>query len=247
MSFDRLLINCDMGESFGHWKMGEDEEVMPWIDMANIACGFHASDPNIIASTIHLALTNNVKIGAHPGYHDIQGFGRRSIAHTHDEITNLVLYQIGAIRALANIQNASVDYVKPHGALYNDMMRSPSIFKAVAKAAQVYSLPLMILSTSENSLYLDMADEYNVPLLFEAFADRMYSENGHLAPRDHPKAVLSNCDDIYYQAMQIAKYGSVTTTSGQQLKLQVDTLCLHGDNPHSIASLRKIKESIANL
>lgn len=247
MGVERLSINCDMGESYGIWNMGEDSEVMPWIDMANIACGYHASDPNIMSQTILLALRNNVKIGAHPSYHDTQGFGRRSIAHTETEITHLVLYQIGALKALAALHNATVEYIKPHGALYNDMMRSPAVFKAIAKAAQVYALPLMILSTSENSQYLEMADDYNVPLLFEAFADRTYSDNGQLSTRDHPKSVLQNSDDIYYQAMQIVKYGSVTTITGQQLKIQADTICIHGDNPHSIACIRKIKESITNL
>ncbi|MDB1126292.1 5-oxoprolinase subunit PxpA [Vibrio algarum] len=247
MSIEQLSINCDMGESFGIWKMGEDEEVMPWVDMANIACGFHASDPNIMSQTIQLALKYNVKIGAHPSYNDTQGFGRRSIAHTESEITHLMLYQIGAIKAIAALHEATVEYVKPHGALYNDMMRSPVIFKAIARAAQIYALPLMILSTSENEQYLEMADDFNVPLLFEAFADRSYLDNGQLTPRDHPKAVLHNSDDIYYQVMQIAKYGSVTTVSGQQLPIQADTICIHGDNPHSIVSIRKIKESIANL
>ena len=247
MSIEQLSINCDMGESFGLWQMGEDEEVMPWIDMANIACGFHASDPNIMSQTIQLALKHSVKIGAHPSYNDIQGFGRRSIAHTEAEITHLVLYQLGAIKALAELHQAKVEYVKPHGALYNDMMRSPAIFRAIAKAAQVYSLPLMILSTSENQQYLEMADDFNVPLLFEAFADRTYSDNGQLSPRDHPKAVIHNSDDIYYQVMQIAKYGSVTTVTGQPLAVQADTVCIHSDNPHSIACIRKIRESIANL
>lgn len=247
MSIEQLLINCDMGESFGIWQMGEDDEVMPWIDMANIACGFHASDPNIMSQTIQLAKKHNVKIGAHPSYYDIQGFGRRSIAHSEKEITHLMLYQIGALKALAALHEAKIEYVKPHGALYNDMMRSPIIFKAVAKAAQIYSLPLVILSTSENELHLDMADTYNVPLLFEAFADRTYLDNGQLSPRDHPKAILHNSDDIFYQVMQIAKYGSVTTVSGQQLSIQADTICIHGDNPHSIASVRKIRESIAKL
>lgn len=247
MGLDKLTINCDMGESFGAWTMGDDEEVMPWIDMANIACGFHASDPNVMSKTIQLALKHQVKIGAHPSYFDLQGFGRRSIPHTPSEITQLVLYQVGALQALAEYNGATVNYIKPHGALYNDMMRSPAIFNAIAKAAQVYSMPLMILATAENSHYLDMADNFNVPLLFEAFADRTYTDSGQLSPRDHPKAVLTNSDDIYHQVMQLAKYGSVTTISGQKLDVQADTVCIHGDNPHSIACIRMIKASLAKL
>ncbi|MDV7103521.1 5-oxoprolinase subunit PxpA [Vibrio sp. TH_r3] len=247
MHSDQLTINCDMGESFGIWTLGEDHNVMPWIDMANIACGFHASDPNVMSDTIQLAKQHKVKIGAHPGYLDIQGFGRRSIPHSDKEITNLILYQVGAIKALADLHGTTVDYIKPHGALYNDMMRSTSTFKAIAKAAQVYSLPLMILASADNSQYLELADGFNVPLLFEAFADRTYSDNGQLSPRDHPQSVLTNSDDIYYQVMQIAKYGSVTTVTGQKLDIQADTVCIHGDNPYSIACIQKIKQSLTTL
>ncbi|MDG3085457.1 5-oxoprolinase subunit PxpA [Vibrio hannami] len=244
---ERLMINCDMGESFGAWKMGNDEEVMPWIDMANIACGFHASDPSVMSTTIQLATRHGVKIGAHPGYPDLQGFGRRTVALKNDEISQIMVYQIGAIKALCHYHNAELHYVKPHGALYNDMMKDPSVFKAVVSACESFSLPLMILATKQNEKYLELADEYNVPLLFEAFADRTYQDNGLLTPRSHYKAVLKNSEDIFYQVMQLAEYGSVTSVTGQKIPIEADTVCIHGDNSLSIAVVRRLYESLEGL
>lgn len=244
---DRLLINCDMGESFGPWNMGNDTEVMPWVDMANIACGFHASDPATMARTIQLAVQHSVMIGAHPGYPDLQGFGRRSIAYSESELSQIVIYQIGAMDAMCRYYNAELKYVKPHGAMYNDMMKDPAIFKAIASACEVYALPLMILASNQNEKYLEIADDYSVPLLFEAFADRTYQDNGLLTPRNHERAVLKSSEDIYYQVMQLAEYGSVTSVSGQKIALEADTICIHGDNSQSIAVARRLHEALQGL
>ncbi|WP_117233991.1 5-oxoprolinase subunit PxpA [Vibrio maerlii] len=239
-----LLLNCDLGESYGSWKMGEDEEVMPWIDLANIACGFHASDPSIMHSTIRLAIEHKVKIGAHPSYHDLQGFGRRSIPHSSEEITQLVIYQVGALKALCDFEGVQLEYIKPHGALYNDMMRDTSVFHAICLAASSFNLPLMVLAKPDNQNYLDIADQYDVPLLFEAFADRSYTDSGSLAPRSHPNAVLKNSDDIVNQVMELAKFGVVHTLSGNRINLDADTLCVHGDNPESIALIQRIRRAL---
>lgn len=245
MHFEQLTINCDMGESFGSWRMGADEKVMPWIDMANIACGFHASDPDIMSYTLQLAKKYQVKIGAHTSYQDLQGFGRRSIPHTSSEITHSVLYQIGALKALADLHKLKVEYIKPHGALYNDMMSSTTVFNAIAAAARVYSLPLMVLASSEKPRYLEMANQLGIELLFEAFADRSYDDNGRLAPRNHPRALLTDKEDIISQAMQIAQNRQITTLSGKQIEIGADTICIHGDNPYAIASVQNIKQSLA--
>ncbi|MGF1755276.1 5-oxoprolinase subunit PxpA [Vibrio makurazakiensis] len=233
-----------MGESFGSWKMGEDELVMPWVDMANIACGFHASDPHVMAKTIKLSIHTNTKIGAHPGYQDLQGFGRRSIPHTPKQITELVIYQVGALQSIAQFQNTDIEYIKPHGALYNDMMASIEVYKAIIEAASFFNLPLMILASGDNQKYLDIADDFDVPLLFEAFADRAYLDNGRLAPRSSPNSVLTNTDDIFNQVMQLANFGSVTTLSGGSLPIEADTVCVHGDNPHSIALIQKLSQAL---
>ncbi|MBW3696270.1 5-oxoprolinase subunit PxpA [Vibrio sp. T187] len=246
MTSTRIQLNCDMGESFGKWKMGEDELVMPWVDMANIACGFHASDPHVMAKTIQLAKHYNTKIGAHPGYLDLQGFGRRSIPHIPQQISELVTYQVGALQAMARHQNAYVDFVKPHGALYNDMMADINIYRAIIESVAMFNVPLMILATNDNQEYLDIADDYDVPLLFEAFADRAYLSNGKLAPRNLDNSVLTHADDIYNQVMQLANFGSVTAIDGTILKIEADTVCVHGDNPQSIALIQKISQTLNN-
>ncbi len=225
--------------------MGADEEVMPWIDMANIACGYHASDPQIMHETVKLAVLHDVKIGAHPSYHDLQGFGRRSIPHTAEEITQLVLYQVGALQAICQFEGTKIEYIKPHGALYNDMMRDTAIFHAICLAASVFNLPLMVLARPNNQLHLDIADEYDVPLLFEAFADRSYTDSGALAPRTHPKGVLKHADDIVSQVTELANFGLVHTVSGNKIQLEADTLCVHGDNPESIALIQRIRRTLS--
>jgi len=236
-----ISLNCDMGESFGAWKMGNDDSVMPYIHMANIACGFHASDPQIMNETIKLAIKHDVKVGAHPSYPDLQGFGRRSIQLSPDEITNILIYQIGAIKGLCDSHNKDLSYVKPHGALYNDMIKDLVIFESVVDAVASFGLPLMTLAVKDTQPYLDIADKYDVPLLFEAFADRSYQANGFLAPRGQQKAVLTIQEDILNQVLQIARYGKVRTIDGFSLELEADTICVHGDNEQAVSIIKQIR------
>lgn len=241
MTIRNITLNCDMGESFGAWKMGADEQVMPWIDMANVACGFHASDPHVMSRTIDLAIEHEVMIGAHPSYPDLQGFGRRAMAFSEQEISELLIYQIGALKALCESKNARLDYVKPHGALYHDMMTQPDVFRAVVDAVSCFNVPLMIMATANNQDFLDIADLYDVPLLFEAFADRTYQGNGRLMPRSEAGAVLTKEEDIINQVKQIARYGKVTSADGFVIPMEADTLCVHGDNNEAIALIEKIR------
>ena len=187
----RLLLNCDIGESFGSWTMGLDAEVMPFIDCANIACGFHAGDPQIMRKTVALALEHDVQIGAHPAYQDLAGFGRRSMAYTAQALQDLLHYQIGALDGICRAQGTRVSYVKPHGALYNDMMANPEQLRAVVRAVAAYdaSLPLMLMATRDNSAAQAIGDACGVTLWFEAFADRAYDAAGHLVSRQLPGAV----------------------------------------------------------
>ncbi|NOH71354.1 5-oxoprolinase subunit PxpA [Vibrio pectenicida] len=239
-----ITLNCDMGESFGLWKMGNDEEVMPWIDMANLACGFHASDPDIMSQTIKLAIEYDTQIGAHPSYPDLQGFGRRKIDMEMKSITNIIIYQVGALKALAESQNTQVNYVKPHGALYNNMMRELSIFDAVADAVACFDIPLMMLAVTDNEKYLEIADKYELPVLFEAFADRAYLSSGELAPRSMPGSVLCTESEILDQVKQIAHYGKVRTIDGFLIPIEADTICVHGDNHHAIQMIQRIKDAL---
>lgn len=247
MTKERLKLNCDMGESFGSWSKGLDEDVMPWVDMANIACGFHASDPDVMSKTLKLARSYSVKVGAHPGYHDLIGFGRRTIPMTQDQIVHSIVYQVGALKSLASLNDLHLDYIKPHGALYNDMMQNESVFIGILAAAENFSLPVMILASSDNTRYLDLADQFNVPLLFEAFADRAYQDNGLLVPRSKPNAVHHKEEDIFYQVMQLAKYGSITSENGNAIQIEADTVCVHGDNPESIAMVQRIAQGLQSL
>ena len=244
-----LLLNCDIGESFGPWTMGLDAEVMPHIDCANIACGFHASDPSTMRKTVALAVEHGVRIGAHPGYPDLVGFGRRSLDCSPQEVEDLLLYQIGALEALCRSQGSRVSYVKPHGALYQDMMRKPDILRAVLRAVASYdrSLPLMLMSTRDNRAAQAIGDEFGIGLWFEAFADRAYDAAGFLVARSQPGAVHHDSEVIVGQAIALAKGEALRASDGSALPLRAQTLCVHGDNAGSVAAVRRIRQAFDAL
>ncbi len=240
------LLNCDIGESFGAWTMGLDAEVMPFIDCANVACGFHASDPGTMRRTVVLAARHGVRIGAHPAYPDLVGFGRRSMVCTPQEVEDLLLYQIGALDGICRAEGARVGYVKPHGALYNDMMRDPATLRAVMTAVARYEagLPLMLMSTRDNGPVRALATEYGLPLLFEVFADRGYDGDGFLLPRGQPGAVHHDSDAVVAQALAFARHEPLRAADGSALRLDSDTLCVHGDNAASVAAVKRIREAL---
>lgn len=241
-----MKLNCDLGEGYGTWSIGSDSQAMQLINMANIACGFHASDADIMANTVTLAIQNNVSIGAHPGYNDKQGFGRRSIPHTPTQITNLVTYQTGALQAICKCLGTSVDYIKPHGALYNDMMDKIDIFEAIlsATAGCMDTPTLMILAQTSNKEYQILAHQYGVKLLYEAFADRAYTTEGKLTPRHIKGSVFHQEKEIIRQVKQLNEHGSVTTLDGHIIKLNADTICVHGDNEASLRILKQLRTEI---
>ncbi|MBD1550695.1 5-oxoprolinase subunit PxpA [Pseudomonas typographi] len=241
-----ILLNCDIGESFGAWTMGLDEAVMPLIDCANIACGFHAGDPSTLRQTVALAASHGVRIGAHPAYPDLVGFGRRSMACSAQEVEDLLHYQIGALQGICTAQGARVEYVKPHGALYNDMMAKPEVLRAVLSAMARYQagLPLMVLAMRDNQPALGLAAEYGVPLWFEAFADRGYEADGALVSRRLPGAVHHDTEAVVAQALTLANGGNLRARDGSELRLRADTLCVHGDNAASVAAVRRIRDAL---
>ena len=242
----RLLLNCDIGESYGAWTMGLDAEVMPFIDCANIACGFHAGDPSVMRKTVSLALTHDVMIGAHPAYPDLVGFGRRSMACSAAELEDLLHYQIGALDGICRAQGGRVRYVKPHGAMYNDMMAKPEQLRAVIQAIARYDaqLPLMLLSTRDNSAAQALGDEFGVQLWFETFADRAYDSAGHLVSRQLPGAVHHDPEKIIAQALTLARGETLVASDGSNLLLTTDTLCVHGDNASSVAAVQRIRQAL---
>jgi UPF0271 protein len=242
----RLLLNCDIGESFGAWSMGLDADVMPFIDCANVACGFHAGDPSVMRKTVSLALANDVMIGAHPAYPDLVGFGRRSMVCSAEEIQDLLHYQIGALDGVCRAQGGRVRYVKPHGAMYNDMMANPAQLRAVIEGIARYDaqLPLMLLAMRDNSQAQALADEFGVELWFEAFADRGYEPDGRLMSRKLPNAVHHDPDVIVTQAMTFARGEPLIASDGSPLPLKPNTLCVHGDNASSVAAVQRIRQSL---
>lgn len=222
--------------------MGLDEQVMPHIDMANIACGFHAGDADVMANTLALAKQHKVMIGAHPSYPDKQGFGRRSMAMSEKELTNCLHYQIAAIDGMAAVHGLTLEYVKPHGALYNDMMSEEQTLNIVMRAVASYAKPLklMILATNQAAEHKVQAKNLQLELILEAFADRQYTDEGKLVTRSLAGSVHDK-PALMAQVRQLVENGTVTTRSGQQLALDADSLCVHGDNEAGIALIQEIK------
>ncbi|OZB11092.1 MAG: hypothetical protein B7X58_12615 [Marinobacter sp. 34-60-7] len=246
---NRLLLNADMGESFGPWVMGLDEQVMPHVDLANVACGFHASDPHVMRRTVRLAKEHDVRVGAHPSYPDLVGFGRRSVACSPAEVEDLIVYQLGALSAFCQAEGTRVHYVKPHGALYNDMVRQPDLFEAVVRAIHSVNpeLPLMTMAARDTSMEREIAERFGLTLWFEAFADRAYDAAGRLVPRREPGAVHDDHRVILEQAIRIARRQPLIASDGSELILDADTLCVHGDNDESIAAIANIRKAIRAL
>ena len=240
-----LLLNCDLGESFGAWKMGLDDQVMPFIDQANIACGFHAGDPIVMKKTLLSAKSHNVVVGAHPSYPDLAGFGRRSMNLPAVEIIAIVQYQIAALAGMAENIDMPITYVKPHGALYNDMMANGHIRSAVMEAIEGSHLPLafMLQATPDAEIHRQEAEMFGLELIFEAFADRCYDDNGALLSRAKEGAVHSR-EKMLAQVSQLKNDGSVTTISGHRLELQADSLCVHGDNIDGVNAIEEIRQLI---
>ena len=240
-----MLLNCDLGESYGSWTMGMDAAVMPHIDQANIACGFHGGDHLTIRNTLALAAQHGVTVGAHPAYPDLVGFGRRSMHLSADEIIASVHYQVAALDGMACSQGLQLAYVKPHGALYNDMMANATVRDAIMRALASFHRPLalMLQATSAANDHRQEASNHGLALLFEAFADRCYDDDGKLLARGKPGAVHDR-DKMLAQVEQLQRDGTVTNVSGNTLALQADTLCVHGDNLQGVQAIEAIRALI---
>jgi UPF0271 protein len=242
-----MLLNCDLGESYGRWRLGCDEDVMPHVDQANVACGFHGGDPLTIERTLRLAVAHGVSVGAHPSYPDLVGFGRRSMTMGDEELHSALLYQVAALDGMAATVGATLDYVKPHGALYNDMMRDAAVRRVVMGAVAGYHRPLrlMLQATPEAPRHREEAGALGLELYFEAFADRRYNDDGRLLPRREAGAVLDR-EQMLAQVRSLVDEGRLVTVSGQRLSLQPDTLCVHGDNAEGVSAIREIRALVAH-
>ena len=241
-----IKLNCDIGESFGIWTMGNDEEIFPLINMANLACGFHASDSITMQNSVLLAKKYNVQIGAHISYQDLVGFGRRSMKCSSKEIQTISLYQIGALSAFCISNNCNISYVKPHGALYNDMMKDETIFISILKAISSYdtNIKLMILSTLNNEQYKKIASIHNIELIYEVFADRNYSNDGYLVPRSSKNAVIHDEKIILNRITTLKNDGYLQSIDNKKLYIKSNSICVHGDNEKAIDFIKLLKQNI---
>ena len=237
----RIDLNSDLGESFGSWTMGQDEQVLDIVTSANIACGFHAGDPFVMVRTCALASANKVRIGAHVGYRDLAGFGRRAIDYDPAELRAETIYQIGALQAAARSVGASVAYVKPHGALYNRIAHDSTQASAVIEAILAVD-PNVKLMGLAGSPVLEWAQHAGLDTISEAFADRAYNPNGSLASRKQPGAVHHDPDVAAAQALAFATGAAITAIDGSELQVKADSICLHGDNPAALQLARRIAE-----
>lgn len=244
-----MLLNCDLGESFGVWSMGQDAEMMPLIDQANIACGFHASDPEIMVQTLRLAVAAGVKLGAHPAYPDLIGFGRRSMALSPAAVESLIWYQAGALDGMARTFGTHIDYIKPHGALNNDMMCQPALLATVMQAVVQFrsEVSLMLPMTRDWPTHQKQAQALGLNLIFEAYADRAYCANGQLRARSLPHSVHHELEVIVQQALYFAEKGGVVSAEGEWLELPAQSLCVHGDTPGALAAVKAIRQALAAI
>lgn len=238
----RIDLNCDMGESYGAWHMGADAEVMPHISSANIACGFHGGDPATIRKTVRLALDHGVAIGAHPSLPDLPGFGRRVMKISPQEMYDLVVYQAGAVEAFARAAGSRLHHIKCHGALYNMAATDAGLSEAMVRAAKDLGAMLYVLSRSKN---YEIAKAAGVAVCGEVFADRGYSDDGTLAPRDQPGGMITDADRSVAQALAMIEQGYVTSLSGKRVPLAAETLCLHGDQPGAVRFAQALRKAFA--
>lgn len=239
----KVDLNCDLGESFGVYKLGNDELVLPYITSANIACGFHAGDPSVMRKTVKLALLNNVAIGAHPGIQDLVGFGRRNINISPEDAYNIVVYQIGALYGFVKSEGSKVQHVKPHGALYNIAARDSKIARAVAEA--VYKVdPELILFGLAGSELIIQGEKVGVKIASEVFADRTYQRDGSLTSRSNPEAMITNTNEAVTRVVRMIKEGLVKCQQGKDIEIKADTVCVHGDGKHALEFTSQIKESL---
>ncbi|MEI6897152.1 MAG: 5-oxoprolinase subunit PxpA [Psychromonas sp.] len=236
-----MKLNCDVGEG-----VRSDESLMPFIDQANIACGLHAGDADLMIATIKMAKANNVEIGAHPSYNDRENFGRVAQTLSTMQIKHLICYQVGALQSLAKLHDKQVQYVKPHGALYNQMMLDEAIFTAIVEALSTFptALKLMILARPDLQQYQKIAHKNGVGLILEAFADRAYDDAGYLLSRSHKGALLATSKKVQAQVKQLVETATITTINGNNITLQVDSICVHGDNPIAVKQIQELAKLV---
>jgi len=237
----KIDFNCDMGESFGSYKMGLDEEVIKHITSANIACGFHAGDPMWMRKTVNLAQEHNVAVGAHPSFPDLKGFGRRNINATADEVKNDVVYQAGALAAFT--ENHKLQHIKPHGAMYNQAVNDSKLGRAICEASLELDPDIILLALS-GSEWVALAERMGVRIAREVFADRAIHSDGTLVDRAIPGSVLHDTEEVVDRSLRMVTEGKIVSIEGEVVDVQADSICLHGDTPGSVQMAERLNQQL---
>jgi UPF0271 protein len=240
----KIDLNCDMGESFGAWRMGSDVELMNYVSSVNVACGFHAGDAGVIRNTVEAAIEKNVSIGAHPSFPDLQGFGRREMKMPAREIFDLVLYQVSAVKGICEAFGARLHHVKPHGALYNQAAKDAEIARAIAEAVRAIDENLFFYGLS-GSFLISEAEKIDLKTASEVFADRTYQPDGNLTPRAEPNALIHDAKKSLAQVLQMIRAQTVTAIGGEIVAIKAETVCLHGDGANALEFARTINSELA--
>ncbi len=238
-------LNADVGESFGAWRMGQDAALMPYLTSANIGCGFHAGDPKTIAYTVALAVEHQVAIGAHPGLPDLVGFGRRNMSITEEEAYQIVLYQVGAMRAFAQAAGSRLHHVKAHGALYDMAASDAQLSRGIVRAVKALGDQVAIVVLS-GSVTEQIAREAGIDVSCEVFADRRYQDNGLLVPRSDPRALVTDEQESIAQVLMMVTQGRCMSVNGQAVAVRADTVCLHGDQDGALAFAQALRQALAS-
>ena len=236
-------LNCDLGESFGAYTIGLDDQVIPHVTSANIACGAHAGDPSVMRTTVRCAHAAGVAIGAHPGYPDLMGFGRRALAMSPDDVYASILHQVGALAAFAKAEGAQLHHVKPHGALYNAAAKDATLAQAIAQAVKDFDDQLILVGLA-GSESITAAQNVGLRAASEFFADRAYQENGALVPRTLAGAVITDKQKAIERTLRAVKEGVVESETGTVIPIAADTICIHGDNPAAVAFAAEIHAAL---
>ena len=236
-------LNSDLGESFGNYTLGMDERILELISSANIACGFHAGDPDVMHKTVQLALKNNVALGAHPGFPDLVGFGRRTMGVSPQEVYTMMVYQIGALNGFIKAEGGKMQHVKPHGALYNMAAKDKKLAEAIAES--LYKVdPELVLFGLAGSEMIHAAKRIGIRAIEEVFADRTYQKDGTLTPRSQANSMITDDQKAIAQVLKMVQEKKVTSVDGSDIPLQADTICVHGDGEHALNFAKKIKEKL---
>ena len=239
----KVDLNCDLGEAFGNYSFGGDKDIIPLVTSANIACGFHAGDENVMNQTVKLAKKNHVSIGAHPGLPDLKGFGRRKMDINLTEVYNLIVYQLGALEGFCKVHQTRINHVKPHGALYNMGAKNKDIAKAIAKAVYDFDSAIVLVGLS-NSLLISEAKAIGLKTASEVFADRRYEDNGQLVNRKESDAVITDTDEALKQVLKMVTENKVISRNGKEIDLETDTICVHGDGKHALEFVEQIRKKL---